>query len=495
MRSLFADDKLSFLRQPMGASDFVDGPHYTYDDVPAGETDYRLGTSRSPTTASRSCRCCAARCAQPEAQGDRHAVEPAGVDEDQPVADRRPADRLAAHLRRLRALLRQVRARLQARGRADLRADAPERAAEPQAQRLPGHGHAGPPGGEADRGARAEAPPRGPAHEAPRLRPQLEDAPNDVADTPPGEDPETEYPTDLLQTPAGRWLDGTAFHCYAGDPSRQTELQHASRTRASGSPSAPARTARPIRRRRCSPTRSSGTRATSCSASPATGRKTVVNWNLALDPNGGPHNGGCDTCTGVLTVGPGDTCSQNAEYFTLGHLARFVRPGRGADRQHLVRDHRLERADHGRRVPQPRRLDRARRPQRERRPADVRRRAGRLVVRLHAARRRARDVRVEGAARRRLPAARPAASVRTRRSTTTPPRPGRGTRSTSTSAAPSACAASWSTPAPTRLPPRPATRFPRARRRALARDRHGTAPASSPRSISRRRRRGTCASP
>ena len=27
--------------------------------------------------------------------------------------------------------------------------------------------------------------------------------------------------------------------------------------------------------------------------------KTVVNWNLALDPTGGPHNGGCDTCTGV----------------------------------------------------------------------------------------------------------------------------------------------------------------------------------------------------
>ena len=33
--------------------------------------------------------------------------------------------------------------------------------------------------------------------------------------------------------------------------------------------------------------------------------KTVVNWNLALDPAGGPHNGGCDTCTGVVTVGPG----------------------------------------------------------------------------------------------------------------------------------------------------------------------------------------------
>ena len=33
---------LSYLRQPMGASDFVAGPHYTYDDVPAGQTDFRL---------------------------------------------------------------------------------------------------------------------------------------------------------------------------------------------------------------------------------------------------------------------------------------------------------------------------------------------------------------------------------------------------------------------------------------------------------------------
>src|SRR4051812_9283333 len=42
MRDLFARNGLSFLRQPMGASDFVAGPPYTYDDVPAGRTGYRL---------------------------------------------------------------------------------------------------------------------------------------------------------------------------------------------------------------------------------------------------------------------------------------------------------------------------------------------------------------------------------------------------------------------------------------------------------------------
>ena len=41
--------------------------------------------------------------------------------------------------------------------------------------------------------------------------------PNDIANTPPGEDPETEYPTGCLQSGAGSDLAGTAYHCYAGD--------------------------------------------------------------------------------------------------------------------------------------------------------------------------------------------------------------------------------------------------------------------------------------
>ena len=53
----------------------------------------------------------------------------------------------------------------------------------------------------------------------------------------------------------------------------------------------------------------------------------MINWNVALDPSGGPHVGGCGTCTGIVTVGPGDTVTNDAEYYTLGHLARFVQPG------------------------------------------------------------------------------------------------------------------------------------------------------------------------
>ena len=45
MRDLFDTEDgigLSYLRQPMGASDFVKGPHYTYDDMPAGKTDFGM---------------------------------------------------------------------------------------------------------------------------------------------------------------------------------------------------------------------------------------------------------------------------------------------------------------------------------------------------------------------------------------------------------------------------------------------------------------------
>jgi glucosylceramidase len=55
--------------------------------------------------------------------------------------------------------------------------------------------------------------------------------------------------------------------------------------------------------------------------------KSVVNWNLALDPSGGPHVGGCGTCTGVVTIAPNGTVTRDAEYYALGHLSRFVRTG------------------------------------------------------------------------------------------------------------------------------------------------------------------------
>ena len=56
--------------------------------------------------------------------------------------------------------------------------------------------------------------------------------------------------------------------------------------------------------------------------------KTVITWNLALDPAGGPHNGGCDTCFGVVTIDPATGhATPTADYYVLGHVTRFIRPG------------------------------------------------------------------------------------------------------------------------------------------------------------------------
>ncbi|WP_406006593.1 ricin-type beta-trefoil lectin domain protein [Streptomyces sp. NBC_00637] len=59
--------------------------------------------------------------------------------------------------------------------------------------------------------------------------------------------------------------------------------------------------------------------------------KSVTKWSLAVDQNRGPHNGGCGTCDGLVTVHDGDgasgTVDYTIEYYTMGHLTKFVRPG------------------------------------------------------------------------------------------------------------------------------------------------------------------------
>lgn len=51
-------------------------------------------------------------------------------------------------------------------------------------------------------------------------------------------------------------------------------------------------------------------------------------WNLALDETGGPHLGGCDNCRGVITVDArSGAVTRNEEYYALAHASRFVRPG------------------------------------------------------------------------------------------------------------------------------------------------------------------------
>ncbi|HKN98373.1 MAG TPA: ricin-type beta-trefoil lectin domain protein [Pseudonocardiaceae bacterium] len=59
--------------------------------------------------------------------------------------------------------------------------------------------------------------------------------------------------------------------------------------------------------------------------------QSVVKWSLAVDQNMGPHNGGCGTCQGLITVHNGDTRSGQVdftvEYYDMGQLTKFVKPG------------------------------------------------------------------------------------------------------------------------------------------------------------------------
>ena len=54
----------------------------------------------------------------------------------------------------------------------------------------------------------------------------------------------------------------------------------------------------------------------------------VLTWNMALDENHGPHLGGCGDCRGVVTINSQTgAVTRNVEYYVLGHASRFVRPG------------------------------------------------------------------------------------------------------------------------------------------------------------------------
>ena len=54
--------------------------------------------------------------------------------------------------------------------------------------------------------------------------------------------------------------------------------------------------------------------------------RNVLEWNLAADPSYGPHTaGGCVTCLGAITVSPAIT--RNVAYYIIGHASKFVSPG------------------------------------------------------------------------------------------------------------------------------------------------------------------------
>jgi glucosylceramidase len=321
-------DALSVLRQPMGASDFVAGEFYTYDDVPAGKTDYAM---HNFTVAHDRVRILPLLRQALALNPDLTVVAtpwspPAWMKTNGSLIGGRLIDDPAIY----RAYAQYFVMFVQAYQQAGVPVHAVTLQNEPQNRHPSAYPGTDLPAWQETKLAAAV----GAAFDAAGLGTTIlgydhnwSEHPGDIASTPPGEDPETDYPYRLLRSPEAQRFDGIAYHCYSGDPSDMTKLHDAFPgteiwfTECSGShglSDPPAQVFSDTLKWHARNLVLGVTRNWS---------STVVNWNLALDPSGGPHNGGCDSCTGVVTVGPGQTVTRNAEYYTLGHLARFVRPG------------------------------------------------------------------------------------------------------------------------------------------------------------------------
>lgn len=132
------------------------------------------------------------------------------------------------------------------------------------------------------------------------------------------------YPESVLGSAASGYVSGTSFHCYAGDVSAQSQVQAAY-------------PAKDIWFTECTGTVGSnfaGDLAWNAEhlliGATRNWARSVSLWNIALDQNSGPKNGGCSNCRGVVTINDGatpPTITYNVEYYVLGHLGKFVVPG------------------------------------------------------------------------------------------------------------------------------------------------------------------------
>ncbi len=137
---------------------------------------------------------------------------------------------------------------------------------------------------------------------------------------------DTNYPESILgNSTAASYTAGIAWHCYAGTPPAQTTVHNAYPskdayfTECSGSQSSnPANTFSDSLDWQTENLIIGATR---------NWAKSVVTWNMALDPSGGPSMN-CTTCTGAVTVNnTSGTATYNAEYYVLGQASKFVKPG------------------------------------------------------------------------------------------------------------------------------------------------------------------------
>ena len=131
-----------------------------------------------------------------------------------------------------------------------------------------------------------------------------------------------EYPIAILNdSDAKKYIDGSAFHLYAGNISALTQVHNAHPDKAVyfteqwvGGPSNFGEDLK-------------WHVSTLIIGATRNWSRNVLEWNLAADPFYNPHTdkGGCTSCLGAITVG--SSVSRNVAYYVIGHASRFVKPG------------------------------------------------------------------------------------------------------------------------------------------------------------------------
>ncbi len=133
------------------------------------------------------------------------------------------------------------------------------------------------------------------------------------------------YVQALASSPAAPSIAGYSFHCYKGDPS-QMSMAARSLTGEQG-----------LWLTECTEI-TGGTFGSGFAyhmhqiviGGIRNGARGLIEWNLALNPNGGPTNGGCMSCTGIVTVDDSVTPPKVAYgpvFYALSQVSHVVRPG------------------------------------------------------------------------------------------------------------------------------------------------------------------------
>ena len=132
------------------------------------------------------------------------------------------------------------------------------------------------------------------------------------------------YPIDILKNAtANKYTDGSGFHLYLGDIAALTTTHDAFPNKniyfteqmvISRKNDTSLDIAKPVARL--------------IIGAPENWSRNVLLWNLAADPQNGPHtaNGGCPICTGAITL-DGDSILRNLAFYTASHASKFVPPG------------------------------------------------------------------------------------------------------------------------------------------------------------------------